>query len=85
MSKISLVIEADYNDVEDRAALTFEHLTQSLKLIALQAERDYKDHNSDQEKYNVFYKCYTVDSGSKRKRERHDTAAQQILHLVEGN
>ena len=83
MSKISIVVEADYNDIEDRQALTADHLAQSLRIIALQVERDYKYHKSEQEKYGVFWQHYTVDSGSKPKRQRTDTAAQQILNLSE--
>lgn len=85
MSKISIVVQADYNDVEDRQALTTDHLAQSLRIIAKQVEHDFKNHNSEQEKYGTFWKHYTVDSGSKPKSERHDDAAQQILNLVESS
>ena len=84
MSKISIVVQADYNDIEDRQALTAEHLAQSLRIIAKQVEHDFKNHNSEQEKYNTFWQHYTVDSGSRPKRKRHDDAAQQILNLVDG-
>lgn len=84
MSKISIVVQADYNDVEDRQALTADHLAQSLRIIAKQVEHDFKNHNSEQEKYGTFWQHYTVDSGSRPKRERHDDAAQQILNLVDG-
>jgi hypothetical protein len=84
MSKISIVVQADYNDVEDREAFSLEHLAQSLRLIAARIESDYKNHRSEQEKYGLFWQHYTVDSGSRPKRERHDDAAQQILKLVEG-
>lgn len=84
MSKLSIVAEADYNDLEDREAFSLEHLAQSLRLIAARIESDYKNHRSEQEKYGIFWQHYTVDSGSKPKRKRTDTAAQQILKLVDG-
>lgn len=77
-------MQADYNDVEDRQALTADHLAQSLRIIAKQVEHDFKNHNSEQEKYGTFWQHYTVDSGSRPKRERHDDAAQLILNLVDG-
>jgi hypothetical protein len=84
MSKISIVVQADYNDVEDRQAMTEDHLAQSLRIIAKQVDHDFKNHRSEQEKYGIFWQHYTVDSGSKPKRNRADTAAQQILNLVDG-
>ena len=84
MSKLSIVAEADYNDLEDREAFSLEHLAQSLRLIAARIESDYKNHRSEQEKYGIFWQHYTVDSGSKPKRKRTDTASQQILKLAEG-
>mgnify|MGYP003378127233 CR=1 FL=1 len=85
MSKISIVVQGDYNDVEDRQALTVEHLAQTLRIIAKQVDHDFKNHNSEQEKYGTFWQHYTVDSGSRTKTERNDDAAQQILNLAQSS
>jgi len=84
--RLSLIVEADYNDLSDREALTREHLAQSLKILAARIEDDYKNRKSEQNKYGVFYQHYTVDTGSKYpKRLRHDSASQEIVNQTQLN
>jgi len=59
--RISINIEADYEDLHDKDALTREQLEANLKLIALRIATDYKNHNSQEKKGGglVFY-YYTI-------------------------
>lgn len=77
--KISLIVEADYTDLQDKDALQREKLEANLRLLAQRVEADYRDHNSQQNKYGVFYQLYTLNVGGQPSRLRKDTAAQAAL------
>lgn len=77
--KISICVEADYDDLEDRHALKREELEKSLGLIARRIEVDYRNKKSEHEKYGTFFQVYTVAAGSRPKRLRADDTANEIL------
>jgi hypothetical protein len=82
--RLSLIAEADYNDLHDKKAMTRETLVDNFRILAARIEADYKDHKSEQEKYGVFYQIYRIDVGGSPKSERSDSASQGILNLIQG-
>ena len=83
--RISLIVEADYNDLHDKQALNVGNLSETLKAIAYSVEGDYRNHNSEQNKYGIFYQTYKVDVGAAPSRQRGDSVAQEIVNQMELN
>lgn len=81
--RISLVVEADYNDIHDQANLKFETLQSHLRLLAQRVETDFRNRNGEQNKYDVFYQIYKLDAGGLPKRQRKDDPAQNALNQLE--
>lgn len=80
--RLSLVVEADYDDLHDKDALKREKLVSNLELIAHRIEDDYKNHRSEQNKYGVFYQVYTLQAGGAAAKLRNDNVAQEILNQL---
>ncbi len=81
--RLSLIVEADYGDLHDQEALKKDHLVSTLKLLAHRIEVDYRERNSEQNKYGVFFQRYNVQAGNAPARLRGDNAAQEVLNQLE--
>lgn len=81
--KLSVIVEADYDDLHDQKALTREAMEGNLKIIAKRIEDDYKNRVSEQNKYGVFYQMYKMDAGAAPGRLRADNTVQEILKQAE--
>lgn len=81
--RVSLVVEADYDDLTDQDALKQENLAANLRLLAQRIETDYKERNSEQNKYGVFYQIYQLSAGAAPGKLRGDSVSQEILNQLE--
>lgn len=81
--RVSIVVEADYNDIHDQVNLKFETLQSHFRLLAQRVETDYRNRNGEQNKYGVFYQIYKLDAGGLPKRQRQDNAANAALNQLQ--
>lgn len=81
--RLSLIVEADYTDLADKDALTRDKLVANLRLLAQRIETDYRERNSQQNKYGVFYQIYNLSAGAAPARSRGDSISQEILNQLE--
>lgn len=81
--KISLIVEADYSNLHDQTRMRRKPLEDQLIMLAKRVENDYKNRNSEQNKYDLFYKLYVVDEGSKPGGQRTDTATRKVLNQMQ--
>ncbi len=83
--RASLIVEANYDDLDDREALRVDRLVQSLRILATRVEDDYKQRRSEHNKYGTFYQIYNFEAGSKPASKRGDNASKLVLNLGEKN
>ena len=80
--RLSLIVEADYTDLADKDALTRDKLVANLRLLAQRVETDYRERNSEENKYGVFYQIYNLTAGAAPKRLRGDSVSQEIVNQL---
>jgi hypothetical protein len=81
--RVSITVEADYDNLDDREALTPKRLTDELTMIAKIIDQDYRGHHGEHEKYGTFFQVYNIKAGSKPSYLRNDGVANEIVKQTE--